>query len=540
MEAEAPDRHGFSLRYMDGFAVLNVPPENRRRAPVYADDVIARMKILGVPPVPARRIREIIESGSGEPEPLTPWPAGEQLNARVTISVDESGMEARAVVEPHRPGGAPANLIMVDDAMSEVGIIQGIDREACRNLIENAPAGTSAAVARGKPPVPGRPARTECLFITRRGIPWKELSGGRVDLKELNFIQNRKAGELLARHVPMVPPEDGFDVFGRVIEAGIIGKEEILTAGEGVTETEEGLAAAVDGNARRVDGTVVVEPLVFVKSVDYSTGNIDFDGSVAVEETVADGFSVRATGDLQVGRTVGRCRLSAGRNLVLRAGIVGDREGSCASGGNLYTRFLEGAAAAVGGDLVVAEAVLHSNVEVDGNLYLTAGRGEITGGTATVGGSVSCKRIGNVYSSGTSIIVGCPPGELRAFHSLAGELKTLRDETDELERQLGYLRSRTGSDSREIELIAASIEARNERMKTGSQRLRELRKSLRAADGILIAASDRIHPGTALYFGLEEIQLGDKGLERVILKRENGRTVVHGMRPGEVVNLPSS
>lgn len=537
MEADHPERLGFSLRYMNGQAVLIIPPEEKRPRPVYADDIAARIKLLGIPPVPAKRIRDIIELGSGQAETLAEWPAGAQLSARVVVKVSEDGMQAEAVVEAPRPGGAPIDKEMLASAMTAEGIIKGIDEGALRILLKPGTDGKPLVIARGKVPVKGRSARTECLFITERGKPWKEINSGRIDLKELNFIQNRKAGELLARHIPTIPPEDGYDIHGTVIDTEPVDIEILLKAGEGVLENEEGLEAEIDGNVRLEDGEIIIEPTVAVKNVDYSTGNIDFDGSVSIEETVADGFTVRATGDIHVGKTVGRGHLEAGRNLVLRAGLVGDGEGSCSVKGDLYAKFLEGAGVEVSGDLIVTEAVLHSEIEISGNLILSEGRGEITGGIAAVGGGISCKRIGNVYAGITRIYVGCPPVKLKAFHQLGQELKTIREEVDELDRQIDYLRSRSETDPREITSMEQGMAIRNRRLKEGAAELKEMRKTLKAADGSVIAAQDRIFPGAALSFGLDEFLLGDKGLERVLLRRENGRTVVHGLKPGEEITL---
>lgn len=539
MESDHPERHGFSLRYMDGQAVLILPPEHKRSRPVYADDITARMKILGIPQVSARLIRDIIERGSGNPEILVEWPAGAQLGARVNITVDDDGMEAQALVEAARPGGAPLDMKMISSALSARGVVKGIDKSALKSLFRPEFSGRATVVARGELPVKGRSARSECLFITQRGKPWLEMSGGRINLKELNFIQNRKIGELLARHIPAVPPVDGYDVFGNVLEAEPVEAEILLKPGEGVVETEIGLEAEIDGNVRLVDAEVCVEPTIKVKNVDYSTGNIDFDGSVSIEGTVADGFKVRATGDIQVGKTIGRGHLEAGRNLVLSAGLVGDGEGSCKVDGNLYTKFLEGAVARVKGDLIITEAVLHSEIEVFGNVILFEGRGEITGGIAAVGGSVSCKRIGNVYSGVTRIFAGCSPEKLNSFHKLGGELKELREEVDDLDRQLDYIKSKAGADPREIGSLEKGITVRMNRMKEGASELRQLRAELKAAPGTIIAAQDRIYPGSSLSFGLEEFPLGDKGLERVKLRRENGRTVVHGLKPGEEISLSS-
>ena len=537
MEADHPERHGFTLRYADGMAVLIVAPGFDSSRSVYADDVTARMKILGIPSVPAKRIREVLDAASGKPEPLVEWPAGAALNATVSVDVSEDCMEALISVIPARPGGAPVNRKMVADALAAAGVIRGLDRESLKILMIGGAVDRPLTVARGSEPIAGKPARIECLFITERGKPWKDAGSGRIDLKELNFIQNRSAGDLVARNIDAVPPRDGFDVLGRVLKADPVKEALLLRAGIGVRETEEGMEAEIDGNVRLEGGEICVEPSVTVRNVDYSTGNIDFDGSVCVEGTIADGFMVKARGDIQVGKTAGRVRLESGRNLVLVAGLVGDGEGRCLVKGNLYAKFLEGAVTHVSGDMVVTEAVLHSETEVEGSLFLTEGRGEITGGIAVVGGGVDCKRIGNIYAGETRIYAGCPPDELKHFNNLGMELKALRDETDDLDRQIDYLKSRTGTDPREIRDRERAKGIRIGRLREGAARLKEMRSILTAPDGTAIVARDRIYTGAGLFFGLEEYPLGEKGLERAVLRRERGRTVMHGYigeRAGEI------
>ena len=531
MEADHPERHGFSLRYQDGWAVLIVPPESKRPRPVYTDDVVARMKLLNIPPVPARTIRDIIENGSGRPEALVEWPWGAQLSAWVEVNVSEDGMEARARVRPARAGGAPLDQDIIHAALERAGVSKGVEQGALKALIRGEGVREDFPVAKGCQAEAGIAERTECLFITDRGKPWKELSGGRIDLKELNFIQNRKAGDLLARRIPSVSPQDGYDVYGQVIPADPIPPTTPITAGEGVLEIEGGLEAAVDGNVRLVDGVVFIEPSVTVDNVDYSTGNIDFDGSVSIEGTVADGFAVKASGDIQVGKTVGRARLETGRNLVLQAGIVGDGEGTCIVKENLFAKFLESAVVKVNGDLFVSEAILHSNIEVDGSLFLTEGRGEMTGGVAAVGGNMECKRIGSLYAGSTKLYIGCPPDALNAYQELGGEMKKIRDERDELERQLDYLKSRPGTDPRRLDNLEQGIDKRIRILKDGVAKLSAMKNELTAAENTQLAVQDRVYQGSFISFGIEEYAVGDKGLERVVLRRENGQTTMHGYSP---------
>ncbi len=142
------------------------------------------------------------------------------------------------------------------------------------------------------------------------------------------------------------------------------------------------------------------------------------------------------------------------------------------------------------------------------------------------------KKSGNIYAGQTRIYIGCPPEKLRSYHELGTRLKATREETDELERQLDYLRSKNGA-KEEIMTLERGIGARLEALKEQAARLKALKESIKAPDGITVTVKDRIYPGAVLSFGLEEYPLGDKGLERAVLQRKGGRTVMHGYTPAK-------
>jgi len=538
MDREFTDRHGFLLRYQDGMAVLIVPPREGERRQIYVDDVMGRMKLLGIPPVPSRKIREIIARASGMPEKLIEWPAGERLSARLEIRVSEDGMEAIVELEKAKSGGAGIDARMVDETLKSAGIVRGVDKAAIEALLEG---GTrNIVIARGKKPVSGSMETMECLFVTDRGKPWKQLDGGQIDLRELNHIQNRKAGDLLTRIVRAIPSVDGFDVYGRIIEAQPMKPGNFFSAGHGVNETNEGLAADIDGNVRLLQDSIAMENSIQIESVDYSVGNIDFDGSVVITGKVADGFTVRASGDLHVQKTVGRAYLEAGRDLVISGGLVGDGEGSCKVGGNLFVGFLENSIVEVEGNLLVTEAILHSRIEVGGSVYLNQGRGEIIGGVAIVGGGISCRRIGGSRAGLTRIYAGCSPRQLKAFQVQGAELKALQEEVDDLNRQINFLRSKPNPDMQRISGLAALIAQRRKTLREGALEFKKARKRLKAAPKTIVAVRGRVNSDTIISFALDEYHLAGKDLEHVIFKRENGQTVARRLSYGEKVTLPEA
>lgn len=540
MDAEIADRHGFSLRYQDGMAVLIVSPRREGQRQIYVDDVMARMKLLGIPSVPAKRIREIVDRGSGIPEKLVEWPAGKRLCAKVEIWVSEDGMEAVAKTEEAKSGGAGIDARMMDEALKSAGVVRGVDEAAMRVLLEGKTGGRSIVIARGKEEVPGSMETMKCLFITDRGKPWKQLDGGQIDLKELNYIQNRKVGDLLAHIVKAIPSKNGFDVYGRVIEAEPITPGRLFSAGYGVSETDEGLVASIDGNVRLLQNSIVMERSIQIENVDYSVGNIDFDGSVTITGKVADGFSVRASGDLYIRKTVSRAYLETERNLIIRGGLVGGDGESCHVGGNLFTGFLENSTVRVGGDLFVTEAILHSNIEVDGNVYLNRGRGEIIGGVAIVGGSISCRHIGGLRAGLTRIYVGCQPKQLKTFRIQGVELKALQEKMENLSKQIKYLRSKRNPDLQEIFGLTSLITQHRKSLRNKALEFKKTQRSLKAPPETILAVRGGINSDTIISFALDEYHLAGKNLEYVIFKRENGQTIVQKLRHGEDVTLPEA
>ena len=61
----------------------------------------------------------------------------------------------------------------------------------------------------------------------------------------------------MARIGRATPSKDGFDVYGRVIEAGLMKPGRIFSAGYGVSETNESLVANIEGNVRLLQNSIV-------------------------------------------------------------------------------------------------------------------------------------------------------------------------------------------------------------------------------------------------------------------------------------------
>ncbi|HUV06572.1 MAG TPA: FapA family protein, partial [Spirochaetia bacterium] len=373
--------------------------------------------------------------------------------------------------------------------------------------------------------------------------PYITMDFDRINLKELNFVQNRKAGDIVAVLDPPEPPLDGMNVCGERLPSQSTGADEILKAGENakLNREKDKIISLIDGNVFIKNGAVHVERVVSVEDVNYKTGNIDFDGSIVVNGTIADGFTVKAKGSVQVARFVGKVAVEAGRDIVLRGGMNGNREGSLLCEGDLFSRYLESTTINCKGNLIVEEAIMHSHLTVGGNTLLTGKRAELLAGTSIIGGSLWCKKLGNVAEARTSVALGIEPENLTAYMKMQGMIEEKIEELDRLDSELRGFDSavqagkipleRAFADRKELEDRVYQLNADISGLRSES---RSLRKRMTPSVQSMLIVEQTMYHGVVINFGREEFRVPLKGLQRTIIRlNKRGKIVESGFNPLE-------
>ncbi len=517
----------FDLIYCDGFAEIIVYPPEGGGLPVYPEEISNRMKILGIPSVRLQKIVEIIKEAKSLPVQLIEWPDGILLSSKITISISDDSMIAEARITSPKPGGGEVTLRDVYNELENQNITLGIDEKIINRVLSERYYNRSFIIAQGREAVEGIEAFIEYFFETERLKPFLEMKYGRINLKELNFIQNCHKGDKLAELKPAEPAVDGFDIFGTCFPAESNGEPSTLTCGQNCHIENEKIISDIKGNVILVDGVVEVEEIVSVNNVDYETGNINFDGSVDISGTIADGFSVKATGDIQVGKCIGRAEVISERNVILKAGINGDREGSINCSGNLATKYIESSTISCGGDILAEEAVMNSQIDVVGSLFLSGRRAELIGGLSIVGGIVHCKKIGNLYDAKTNIILGIHPTKIESFFNMQRTLEEKKTRLDKLDEQIYQMKALHPKDKEGAKKIFTAMKrAEEEISRTGSEitalvhNLQNMRAELVPFEKSYILAEDRIFRGVKLSFGLQDHPVPDKGISSSVVYRK--------------------
>lgn len=433
----------YHINYKDGWAYLTIEAPQGGGRPVYSETVSGRLQLLKIPPVRRQIIQEIIDNASGKPKKLIHWPDGDKLGPEVRVTITENAMTASVYITPEKQGGEPLSKAKIREALTEEGITFGINENAINLIIKNRTYSQSVIIAEGQLPINEKAARVEYHFETDRGKPFRELEYQRIDLKELNFIQNKNEDDLLAKLLPAVPPRNGTDVRGNSLPAETGGDETTLQIGDGAKFSEDGkeILAAVTGNVKLQKGMVTVEPLITVENVDYSNGNMKFEGSIDIQGRIADGFVVNAVGDIQIGKSVSKVEIETKGDLILKAGISGNDGSKITCGGDLYARYIESADIYCAGNLYIEEAIMHSRVMVEKEIILTGKRAEIFGGRVVAGGSIHCKKLGNISEPATELHLGLNLNEFQKNKELESSIAEANAKIDKTDLQLRQIKA---------------------------------------------------------------------------------------------------
>ena len=279
--------------------------------------------------------------------------------------------------------------------------------------------------AKGRPSVNGTDAGLEFKVSIKKDYQLKEKDDGRVDYHEvLGLIENVVEGQILAVKLPPTPGLPGKNIKGEEIPAKS-GRDINMPAGKNVEVSPDGTEAiaTINGHVVWTGSKLNVEALYEVRGdVGYETGNIVFVGSVIVHGQVQDGFSIKATGNIEVKGSVGKSFLEAEGDIIVRNGIIGKDEGCVVSEGDIFAKFAENSNLEARRNVVIAEVILHSNIDGGEKIICLGKRGTVFGGRLRAGQEVNVKVLGSPVSTPTDVEVGVNPKTRQKFEELENEI----------------------------------------------------------------------------------------------------------------------
>lgn len=348
------------------------------------------------------------------------------------VKISHNRMQASLILQP-QPSDAPAlPAANLDEILAEAGVIAGIDQLAlgkARHLIDQGCDDFEEILfAKGSFPREGEDA--ELRFELEIGpLAGHLLDDGTIDFRDRRIMVGVSAGQHIATKIPAVQGEPGYNVLGVEIEpksgkditVKVSGEAEFLPQENRVIATSDGALSIVNFNTIKVAGKTTVKG-----DVDYSTGNIESEGSVTIQGDIHPGFTVEVGGDLKIGGAVSGAQIQSGGNLVIKGGITG-KSTTIGAGGDITFNFIERGTVKSGGLVVIRKQCYYSSVEAATDIRCHR-QSTILGGQILASGSLGVGNVGRENCTPALLGAGIDPGRYLLYRQLKKEYSRQQEE----------------------------------------------------------------------------------------------------------------
>lgn len=368
---------------------------------------ILREKVVNIP---WEGIKKHIEDDTDKPfkvaDDLEEWDS--EKNQYIQVYISRDGLEA--YLDISFPSESDLDITYEDIIFKvyEAGVQYNIDYEKLKKIGRNKIFLEREIIAEGKPPIIGEEAQIVIEVDTEISSEPLILEDGSVDFRQINLLKTVEKDQLLAVKIAATKGEDGITVRNEIIDS--TGKDKPLPRGKNTYISDDGLSlyASVSGRIIRDRNKLNVENILAIHGdVDYSVGNIEFVGDVAVSGDVLSGFKVQTHGDIRIKGVVEAAEIiSLEGNVVIGRGIVGQEKARILAKKDVRADFINEAYIEAGNDVEVGEYIMNSIVNAENDVKAVDGRGSIIGGKTYAEKSIEAKTIGSSNNIRTEIRVG--------------------------------------------------------------------------------------------------------------------------------------
>lgn len=432
-----------------------------------------------------------------QPEPID-WDMG--------LFVAKDGLTAWIYLFPPLFGGADPTTQEVLARLESEGVLFGLENDLVEVSIKTQKYFKIIPVAHGIPPINGENGRIIDHFSREYVNKLAEQEDAMVvDYKDLGLFQKVSQGQLICDVILPTEGTPGVTIKGDPIKP-TPGKSASVPKGSNTVLTEDGLRllAGIDGQLEFSNGMFLITQVTTIRGdVDNSTGNIDVNGDVLIHGDVLGGFSVKATGSIQVNGAVEDAVLVAGANIVIKQGMNGNGIGSLSAQENVHCKFLENTTV-FAGKKVSASSLINCNISCNGQIVVREGKGIIVGGTLIAGKSIEATTIGNMAHGRTIFTIGATVEFLQEKSTLEEEIRSIRQIVEDTEKNLRYLEKIPGPKEGQLEelyeTLKSQLKSQSSKLRFKELRLAQMDKMQHDYSKCFIKC-DKLHPVSYISIG---------------------------------------
>ncbi len=362
---------------------------------------------------------------------------------RIEVLVSSSEMEAKIKLNITAKEFADKPIEVSTEIVSSLkaaGVTEGLDNIFSKPIT----VGKEILIAQGIQPINGEDAILKYYTISEKKPII--LDDGKVNLYDLNLIENIKEGEWLGEKIPLTAGVPGRTVTGKILPPKAGRDAHLKYDKRTVRLLEEGgkqvLRAACDGAVMIDAGKIRVDNLLIIPGdVGYETGNIEFDGYVTIEGTIKDGFSVTAKNDISINSPIGIGQVekveSKEGSIFIKGGIFGRNKSEVIARKNVYLKYTNEANITAGEEINIGFYSLDSVLNAR-SIIMDPLHGRIMGGKVNAQVQVVAGTIGNKSEKKTIVnVMGFNRADIKKqFETLLLRYKELLQEASKTKRYM--------------------------------------------------------------------------------------------------------
>ena len=419
------------------------------------------------------------------------------------VQITADGMEAYIMLVTPDDGGE-YTVESLQKALDERGVKYGIDESALKKLADEKKYGLETLIARGTEAVDGKDGYYDYNFNCNFDKKPLMKPDGTVDYWSVKSIESVVQDQVIAEYHPCVEGTDGKTVTGKPIPAKR-GREQLPLKGKGFERRDDNTyVALMSGKIETQNDRVVILPVHELSgNADLSSGNIDFHGDVVIHGSVESGVIVKASGTITVDGIVEACTLEAGKDIILRSGMLGGNKASVKTKGSITAKFFEFTRIECAGD-IRADVLMDCQVQCFGKIIMNGKRGSIIGGLTHGVRGIEVTTLGNDAEKKTVIMTGASPEEyakLRQLEKTIQELSQGLVQIDEGLRKFEELEKARGvsykDDPRRVTLLRVKIRD-TATLANSKEEAKQIRNLIESASGACVTVLRETYPGVVI------------------------------------------
>lgn len=453
-------------------------------------------------------------------------------NRRSRVTIKNKDMEAWLYLV-RRDDGKEYEYADVLELLNKNGVRDGLNDSRITAMIKKGIYDRDVLVAEGRTAVDGADGYYEYAFDTSKKKKPSIREDGSVDYTSVNIIECVKAGDIIAMYHPAVKGRAGSNVKAKILQPRPAREQPVLMC-MNVKYDPEGMIyrAEIDGKVEYTRTKIsVVNLQVFTQSIDNVFGNVNFRGDVVIHGGVKPGVSITATKSVTIDGILESSSVTAGTDVIVKGGVVGNGTTKISAGGNVMADFIQYSFVEAAGS-VSANIIMNSEVVASGEVHATGKTGAIVGGNVYGMAGVDSIFTGNDVMLRTVVASGVRNSVMQQKLAVERRMKFIREKLDDIEKQM----EETERSIRLGNTDDIIIKKKQDLMRDKIERTTALNGAKEQLDGILgritgcndshILVKDTIYNGSVVQIDDQQITIEADRRSAEFLKDSEGTLIV--------------